>query len=95
MGAPIGNQNAANAKVWKAAVMRALEETGADRKKAIDSLAAALIEKGLSGDVSALKEIGDRVDGKPGQSMVLQGDENHPLVTRIERAIVHVKDTDG
>ena len=95
MGAPVGNQNAANAKVWKAAVLRALEKTGTDRKKAIDALASALVAKALTGDVSALKEIGDRVDGKPGQEMVLQGDSKHPLVTRIERTIVHVKDTDG
>lgn len=32
-------------------------------------LARALIKKGLSEDVTALKEIGDRIDGKASQSV--------------------------
>ena len=91
MGAPIGNRNAANAKVWKAAVMRALEQTGTDRKKAIDALAAALVEKGLTGDVSALKEIGDRVDGRPAQDLNVGGQEENPIVHEIKRTIVRSK----
>lgn len=87
-GGQPGNRNAANAKVWKAAVMRALDKTGTDRKKAIDALAAALVEKGLTGDVAALKEIGDRVDGKSAQAINLGGQEDNPIVQKIERVIV-------
>lgn len=65
-GAPIGNQNAANAKVWKAAIERALERRGAgDRKLALDALAEKLLLKCDESDLGALKELGDRLDGKP------------------------------
>ena len=74
MPAPKGNKNAANAKIWRAAVLRALDKKSAvGRKKAIDDLATALVEKGLAGDVSALKEIGDRVEGKPAQAINVGG----------------------
>lgn len=69
--------------------MRAVRRaaTGED-VQALEKLADKLVETGLGGDVSALKEIGDRIDGKPTQMIV--GDESNPLhvVTRIERVIV-------
>ena len=44
--------------------MRRLEnEEGKPQK--IERLADNLVEMGLAGDVSAIKEIGDRLDGKP------------------------------
>ena len=70
MGAPVGNQNAANAKVWKAAIERALDTRGAgDRKAALDALADKLLTKCEDGDMGALKELGDRLDGKPAQAI--------------------------
>lgn len=55
-------------KIWadavRRAVMRRLEnEEGKPQK--IERLADNLVELGLGGDVGALKEIGDRLDGKP------------------------------
>ena len=38
-------------------------------------LARRLIEKGLTGDVSAIREIADRVEGKPHQSTSLTGED--------------------
>lgn len=71
MGAPIGNRNAANAKVWKAAIERALEHRGAgDRLVALNELAAKLLDKAAEGDLPALKELGDRLDGRPAQIIV-------------------------
>lgn len=83
MGAPIGNQNAAKAKVWRAAIQRALERrtaSRADGKQAIDELADKLIDLVASGDLPALKEFGDRMDGKPPQA-IIGGDEDDPPVT--------------
>lgn len=37
--------------------------------KKLRKLADAIVDKALDGDVSALKEIGDRLDGKPHQSV--------------------------
>ena len=79
-GAPRGNQNAAKAKVWRAAIERALERRSisrADGIKEIDALADKLVEMAYS-DLSAIKEFGDRMDGKPAQT--LAGDPDSPLV---------------
>jgi len=79
-GAPLGNKNAAKAKVWHAAILRALDKRGAgDRVKALDELAAKLLELVATGDLAALKEFGDRLDGKPAQ--VIAGDPEEPIRT--------------
>lgn len=84
-GAPIGNQNAAKAKVWHAAIMRALEKRGAgDRLAALDELAGKLLDACANGDLPALKEFGDRLDGKPAQAVELGGMNGEPFVVRIE-----------
>lgn len=81
MGAPVGNKNAAKAKVWHAAIMRALErrQPADQRIKAIDELADKLIELVATGDLAALKEFGDRLDGKPAQAIIGGGEDDPPL----------------
>lgn len=90
MGAPVGNRNAANAKVWKAAIDRALEARGAgDRLAALNALAEKLLEKCDEGDLPALKELGDRLDGKPAQAVDLGNADGKPFaVEQIVRRIV-------
>lgn len=76
MGAPVGNQNAAKAKVWHAAILRALDKRGAgDRVQALDELAGKLLDLVATGDLAALKEFGDRLDGKPAQAVTVAGDD--------------------
>lgn len=95
MAAPVGNQNAARGKMWKAAIERALDARGAgDRLAALNELAEKLLARAEEGDMSALKELGDRLDGKSAQSVTVSGDEDAPLVTRIERIIVHAANQD-
>lgn len=70
MGAPVGNQNASKGRLWHQAILRALEKRGGgDRVKAMDELAEKLLEAVATGDLQALKEFGDRIDGKPHQSI--------------------------
>lgn len=87
-GAPIGNQNAAKAKVWSAAINRALEKRGVSRIEALDALAEKLLEKCDEGDLPALKELGDRLEGKAAQQVVLSGDPDAPLETKMEVKLV-------
>lgn len=82
MGAPTGNQNAARAKVWRAAIQRALERRSQSRTdgiREIDALAEQLLTLVAAGDLGALKEFGDRMDGKPAQA-IIGGDEDDPAV---------------
>lgn len=41
----------------------------AEDGKKLRALAEKIIDKALEGDVAALKEIGDRMDGKPAQAL--------------------------
>ena len=66
---------------------------GGDKRRAV---ADALVNKAITGDVPAIKEIADRLDGKVPQAVV--GDENEAaiqLVHRIERVIVDVNASNG
>lgn len=84
MGAPLGNQNGTKQNRWWADTLKRalLQEDG----KRLRALAEKLIAKAEEGDIAALREIGDRVDGKPAQT--ISGDPDQPLVTRIERVII-------
>ena len=55
-----------NNRLWADTLKRALMQADGNKIRAI---AEALIEKAASGDVSAIRELGDRVDGKPTQQI--------------------------
>ena len=61
-----------NDKPWQDAIRRAVNEVregenGAEKR--IFTLARKLVDQAIAGDVPALKEIGDRLDGKPVQGI--------------------------
>lgn len=97
MGAPIGNRNAAKAKVWHGAIVRALETRTASRtdgKAELDALAEKLLDAVSTGDLAALRELGDRLDGKPAQMLIHNGDEDGGPVN-VEARIRLVKPESG
>lgn len=87
MGAAIGNQNARKGKWAEALTSAVLVEDPATRRRRLDAIAERLIEKAESGDIQAIKELGDRIDGKPSQAIEHSGGDK-PIVQRIERVIV-------
>ena len=89
VGGQPGNQNAARGRVWRDAINRALENRSrVDQVHALDVLAEKLLAKCDEGDMQALKELGDRIEGKPAQP--ISGDEENPVrfISRVERVIV-------
>lgn len=74
MGAPLGNKNGENGKRWRMAIDTALGKDGKDKAQALAELAEQLVIKAKTGDMSALKEIGDRIDGKSVQPMDIKGE---------------------
>ena len=79
-GAPVGNRNATKNKEW-ADVLRRLsmrpvadpKNPGKERKR-LEKIAETVLRLAEEGDMQAIKEIGDRLDGKPAQSVDLGGD---------------------
>jgi hypothetical protein len=85
-GAPIGNQNAARAKRWREAILRALARKASSVDDGLDKAADKLVTLAIDdGDKWALEELGDRIDGKPAQ--VIVGDDESPLRTMTEIVI--------
>lgn len=68
-------------KLWHHAIMRAVQRPQTEILKRsapkLEYLADQLVIKAMDGDVPALKEIGDRLDGKPPQAIT--GDKDNPL----------------
>ena len=72
-GGQKGNTNAARGAEWREAVTRAIH-----RGKSLDRLADVLVAKALDGDMVALREIGDRLDGKPKQQVEMTVQDAQP-----------------
>lgn len=80
MAAAIGNQYAAKDKRWAAAINRALERRSrVEQIEALDELAEKLLALCDEGDLAALKELGDRLDGKAAQTTAITGADGGPV----------------
>ena len=95
MAAPLGNQNAAKAKLWAAAIERVLstypgrplDEDCSDIVKGLNKVAYEFVNNVMSkGDLGYFKEFGDRIDGKPSQ--LLGGDPQNPLPSSLIVSLV-------
>lgn len=74
-------------KPFRAALVRALKIADNDPEQ-LDNLAQSLINQARAGDLMAIKEIADRLDGKPAQAHT--GEDGGPMqlvvVTGVPRA---------
>lgn len=93
MGAPEGNTNSkAENRLWGNTIRRAIAQSDPDKLRRIADKMLALAE---GGEQWAVKELGDRLDGKPSQSLDIGSDPDRPMVTKIVREIVHPPNQDG
>jgi len=81
-----GNNNAGNGASIRDAIRYEVARIGRELpgdevalKKGLRAIAAPIIEKAKDGDMTAFKEIADRMDGKPAQSVDLSGEVGIPL----------------
>lgn len=74
MAAAKGNTYASKEnRIWANAIRHAVTQRKGDKLRA---LAEKLIDRAEQGDISALKELGDRLDGRPAQLNQVQFDPN-------------------
>lgn len=79
VGAPEGNQNASKQnRLWGDTIKRAVAQNDSAKLR---SIADKLIELAVGGDIQAIKELGDRVDGKPAQAIT--GADGGPVVVQV------------
>lgn len=76
------------AKLWRDAINRAIKRREAEDPQALEKLADKLLAAVAAGDVGAMKEFGDRLDGKVPQG--IGGDDELPpvsvIITGVPRA---------
>lgn len=75
MASPNNPKGAKSDKLWRDALMRAVkrEVDKGGKTKRLEVLADKLVEEGMAGNVAAIKEIGDRLDGRPAQAVEMSG----------------------
>ncbi len=83
-GGQPGNHNAGKTKPWLASINRALAaRTLKEQKDALDTLAEKLIDMCSAGDLEALKELGNRLDGRPHQTLDANLDAGSALLAAL------------
>lgn len=85
MAGVVGRSGPKQEKPWREMLMLAVNEADGDKKK-LRKIAEALVEQAMDGDVSAIKEIGDRIDGKPKQQIEHSGDAENPVAVAMSMA---------
>jgi len=65
-------------KPWADALMLAASREDGDTTK-LHKIAAKTVELAIQGDISAIKEFGDRIDGKPQQTTDVNVNDNRTL----------------
>lgn len=81
VGAPVGNDNALKGKPWRDALDRALKQ---DKGKRIRMAAESLLTLAAEGEQWAIKELADRLDGRPQQDTTIANPDGTPLLKGIE-----------
>jgi len=81
MAAPAGNNNAGKGKQWSDAIRKVINEVVEDnsgeepiQRKRLIIIARKVATMAQAGDIQAIREVGDRLDGKAAQSIALEGD---------------------
>ena len=85
MAAPIGNRNAQKGKVFFDALRKAMAE---DDHLRVRKAANKLLDLAAEGEQWAIKELADRLDGRPAQETFLESKSDCSLMTGIQVTFV-------
>jgi HPt (histidine-containing phosphotransfer) domain-containing protein len=89
-GRPVGAQN--KDRPFRDALRMEIAAAGEDARQ-LRKVARALLDTAASGDVQAIREVADRLDGKPAQAIEHTGD-NQVYVVRMPAAVASLDDWD-
>lgn len=82
-----GNANSGRKdKLWRDALMVAVKRSDTEGRVMLAKIAQKVVEAACEGDMQAIKEIGDRIDGKAPQSL--------DVTTRHEQSISELSDAE-
>jgi len=79
MAAAPGSTNRADGKRFQLAVQAALKRKGKDQWETLTDIAEKLVDEALDGNMPAIKEIADRIEGKAAQQVMLTDGAGEPL----------------
>ncbi len=79
MGRPAGSTND---RTWRGALVKAVSQraNGKGSPKKLELIANKCVDQAVAGECWALKEVGDRLDGKPAQAIAIKGDPDSPVI---------------
>lgn len=63
-----------------------------EKKKAVEAVSATLLAKAISGDIPAIKELLDRIDGKVTQPIGGNDGESDPIKHEIKLTVAEIDD---
>jgi hypothetical protein len=78
----VGRSSRKSDKLWRDALMVAVrreDDQDPDKRQLLTTIAEACVNAARAGDLMAMKEIGDRIDGKPKQQTELTGADGEAL----------------
>ena len=94
MAGVAGRSGNKNANIWFNAIKRAIKRREDKDPQALEKLADVLLNKAADGDMTALKELGDRLDGKAALQVTHEGGET-PVQMKIVAVWGGAKEQDG
>lgn len=84
-------------KIWRDALLVSLKKANEEGVEAIQRLADKTVAEGLAGNMAAVKEIGERIDGKVPQAHIGGDEDDNPIRTlsEVRTTIVDPRHPDG
>jgi hypothetical protein len=86
-GAQPGNKNAAKGKEFRQALKRVMARRSGNVSAGLEKVAETLLDAADAKEQWALREIMDRIDGKPAQALI-GGDDDDPAIKTMSEILL-------